>query len=109
MVWLDVPFEVSVSRMAARDGTVDDVDDPDQRRYADAQRIYFETCGPRQRADLVVDNADLDRPVLREADEPPPGWTVTGQELVRTIRLPREDVATAARVNGLVDGSPSPG
>ncbi len=108
VVWLEVPFEVSVSRMAARDGTVDDVDDPDQRRYADAQRIYFETCGPRQRADLVVDNADLDRPVLREVDRPPPGWTVAGQELVRTIRLPREDVATAVRVNGVVDGSPSP-
>lgn len=56
VVFLDVPFEVSVSRMAARDGSVDDVDDPDQRRYVDAQRIYFELCDPLTNADLVVDN-----------------------------------------------------
>lgn len=109
VVWLDVPFEVSVHRMAVRDGTVDDVDDPDQRRYADAQRIYFETCGPRRRADLVVDNADLDRPVLLDVDAPPPGWAVEGHELVRTLRLPREDLATAARVNDLVAGAADPG
>ena len=29
---------------------------PDQRRYGDAQRIYFRTCDPRGRADLVIDN-----------------------------------------------------
>lgn len=56
VVFLDVPFEVSVARVAARDGSVDDVDDPDQRRYVDAQRIYFDSCDPRGRADLVVDN-----------------------------------------------------
>lgn len=63
-IWLEVPLTVSVRRMAARDGTVDDVDDPDQRRYADAQQIYRRTCRPADRADVVVDNADLDRPVL---------------------------------------------
>ena len=56
VVFLDVPFEVSVSRLAARDGSVDDVEDPDQRRYLEAQRHYFDTCDPRGRADLVIDN-----------------------------------------------------
>lgn len=56
VVFLDVPFEVSVRRMAARDGSVDDVDDPDQAGYIGAQRTYFATCTPRDRADLVVDN-----------------------------------------------------
>ncbi len=56
VVFLDVPFEVSVARMAARDGSPDDVEHPDQKRYVDAQRIYFRTCDPRARADLVVDN-----------------------------------------------------
>jgi uridine kinase len=56
VIFLDVPFEVSVARMAARDGSVDDVDDPDQRRYVDAQRIYLDGCDPRGRADLVIDN-----------------------------------------------------
>jgi uridine kinase len=56
VVFLDVPFEVSVARVAARDGSVDDVDDPDQRRYVEAQLLYFDLCDPRSRADLVVDN-----------------------------------------------------
>jgi uridine kinase len=57
VVFLDVPFAVSVSRLAARDGSVDDVDDPDQSRYIEAQRIYFDLCDPRGRADVVIDNS----------------------------------------------------
>jgi len=56
VVILDVPFDVSVARMAARDGSVDDVDDPDNQRYVRAQRIYFASCDPLARADLVIDN-----------------------------------------------------
>ena len=71
-IFLEVPFEVSVPRMAARDGTVDDVDHPDQRRYADAQRHYLTACRPRARADVVVDNADLDRPRIVAVRPPGP-------------------------------------
>jgi uridine kinase len=56
VVFLDVPFPVSVARMARRDGGSPDPDHPDQRRYVDAQRHYLETCRPRERADLVVDH-----------------------------------------------------
>jgi uridine kinase len=61
-VFLDVPFAVSVSRMARRDGSVDDPEHPDQARYVAGQRIYLSTCDPRSRADVVVDNADLAAP-----------------------------------------------
>jgi uridine kinase len=61
-VFLDVPFEVSVSRMARRDGSVDDPAHPDQARYVEGQRIYLATCDPRGRADVVVDNSECDRP-----------------------------------------------
>lgn len=64
VIFLDVPFEVSVARMAARDGSDPDPDHPDQRRYVDAQRHYFATCRPREGADVVIDNADLSRPGL---------------------------------------------
>ena len=57
VLFLEVPLEVSVSRLAARDGSVDDVDDPDHRRYIEAQLIYFRLCDPRRRADLVIDNS----------------------------------------------------
>lgn len=61
-IFLDVPFETSVARMARRDGSVPDVGDPGQARYIEGQRIYLVGCRPRERADLVVDNSDLLRP-----------------------------------------------
>ena len=70
VVFLEVPFEVSVARMAARDGSVDDVEDPDQRRYIEAQRTYLRDCDPRQRADVVVDNTDLAHPHLLAVRRP---------------------------------------
>lgn len=56
-VWLDVPFEVSVARLAERDGSPSEVDDPRIRRYVDGQRLYIERYRPHERADLVIDNS----------------------------------------------------
>lgn len=55
-VSLDVPFAVSVRRMAARDDTKPDPNDPSMRRYVEGQRIYLETCKPAQRASYVLAN-----------------------------------------------------
>lgn len=63
-VWLDVADAERVRRMAARDGVPDDPAHPDQSRYLEAQRIYRDLCDPVGLADLVVDNADPERPVL---------------------------------------------
>lgn len=63
-ILLDVTLETSVRRMAERDGTPDDPEHPAVRRYAEAQRRYFETCDPRSRADIVIDNTDVDAPVV---------------------------------------------
>lgn len=59
VVFLDVPFEVSASRTAVRDGSDPDPAHPSQARYVAGQRIYLDTCDPRARADVVVDNSDL--------------------------------------------------
>ncbi|WP_439656642.1 uridine kinase [Lentzea sp. HUAS TT2] len=64
-IFLSVGFEVSVARMAVRDGASPDVEDERNRRYVGGQRIYLETCDPAARADLVVDNNDVSAPVLR--------------------------------------------
>ena len=64
-VFLDVPFDVTVARMAARDGSNPDPHHPSMRRYLNAQRTYFKSCSPAARADLVVDNSDWDHPALR--------------------------------------------
>jgi uridine kinase len=69
VVYVDAPDGVRVARMADRDGVPADPEDPAQRRYLEAQRIYRDTCHPRRSADLVVDNSDTGRPRLLRADE----------------------------------------
>ena len=63
-MWLEVPFEIAVPRTAARDGRDPAPDSPKNRRYIDGQRLYFAECHPRERATVVIDNADLDNPVV---------------------------------------------
>jgi uridine kinase len=63
VVYLDVPDDVRISRMAARDRVSPDPEHPDQKRYLDAQRFY-ESCTPRDSADVVVDNTDPDHPII---------------------------------------------
>ncbi|WP_218133763.1 uridine kinase [Lentzea fradiae] len=63
-VFLSVGFDVSVPRMAVRDGGSPDPGHERNRRYVGGQRLYLRTCDPAGRADLVVDNNDLDAPVL---------------------------------------------
>ncbi len=55
-VFLDVPFSVSVARLAARDGSHPDPDHPSLRRYVEGQRLYLARCTPAARATVVVDN-----------------------------------------------------
>ncbi|MGN9908540.1 uridine kinase [Phytohabitans sp. LJ34] len=71
-VFLDVPFAVTVRRMALRDGTNPDPDHADVRRYVEAQRIYFAACTPQRRATVLLDNTDFHQPRIlhRRAAEP---------------------------------------
>ena len=68
-VWVDVPFEVSVPRGNARfgDGHDPDPEAESNRRYVGGQRLYLAAADPRARATWVLDNTDLDRPVLHAA------------------------------------------
>ncbi len=63
-VFLQVPFPVSVARLAARDGTPADPEDHSLVRYVAGQRLYFTACQPWHRAALVIDATDLDAPSL---------------------------------------------
>jgi uridine kinase len=64
-VFLDVPFAVSIPRGAARGYGDPDPDAESNRRYIEGQRLYLAECDPRSRATVVIDNTDLDRPVMR--------------------------------------------
>lgn len=87
-VWVEVPFAVSVPRGNARFAAPADeaADQPgnqpdgsshrhehdpepeaeSNRRYVGGQRLYLADADPRGHATWVLDNTDLDRPVLRE-------------------------------------------
>lgn len=55
-IFLDVPFATSLGRMAERDDTSPDPEDPSVHRYVEGQRIYLAACNPTQRATYVVAN-----------------------------------------------------
>jgi uridine kinase len=56
-VFLDVPFDISVARVASRDATTADRYSPSVRRYVGAQEIYLAECSPRGRASMLIDNS----------------------------------------------------
>ncbi|WP_323096998.1 uridine kinase [Intrasporangium sp. YIM S08009] len=66
VVFVDVPFAVSVPRGNARFGQGHDPDpeaEPNSR-YVGGQRLYLAEADPRAHATWVLDNTDLDAPVL---------------------------------------------
>ncbi|MDP9763091.1 uridine kinase [Deinococcus enclensis] len=65
-VFLRVPFEVSVPRGAARGPGYGspDPEAPSNRRYIGGNRLYFREADPERQAGVIVDNADLTRPVI---------------------------------------------
>lgn len=63
-IWLEVPFEVSIPRGAARGFGHPDPSHPSNRRYVEGQRLYIRECDPASRATVVIDNTDLAAPVV---------------------------------------------
>ncbi len=63
-VWLDVPFEVSIPRGAQRGTGSPDPNAPENRRYVEGQKLYLGDSTPQRHATFVVDNTDLNAPVL---------------------------------------------
>lgn len=63
-IFLNATFNETAKRMALRDGTPSDPEDPRMRRYVEGQREYFRQCDPQQRADILIDNNNLDRPAI---------------------------------------------
>ena len=61
-VFLDVPFAATAARIAIRDGTSPDPEQPTMHRYVAGQRLYFKATRPWERATLVIDNSDFNSP-----------------------------------------------
>jgi uridine kinase len=67
-IWLEIDRELSLRRGIARDadmeGGADKAHDLHRRRYVPADTIYIDEVDPASLAEVVVDNADVDRPRL---------------------------------------------
>jgi len=65
-IFLDAPFEVTLARVAGRDGSSPDVKAIENRRYVEGQKLYLQTCDPRRAATIVIDNENLASPEVRD-------------------------------------------
>jgi uridine kinase len=61
-IFLDAPFEVTIPRAAGRDGSLPDVNAPENRRYVEGQQLYLRTCEPKRAATIVINNENLASP-----------------------------------------------
>ena len=61
-IWLDVPFEVSTPRGAARGYGNADPSHASNRRYIEGQRLYIAECAPADKATVIIDNRELNDP-----------------------------------------------
>jgi uridine kinase len=68
-VWVEAPFDITVARAVVRAAAAGDraaeIRAAYERRYVPGQLIYMDRCRPRDAADIVIDNANLESPHLQ--------------------------------------------
>lgn len=74
-VFLDVSFETVIKRALKRDleylGSEENVLTCYKTRYIPGEQIYLETCRPKEKADIVIDNNDWQNPdLIKDIDNP---------------------------------------
>jgi uridine kinase len=67
-VWVDAPFHVTVPRAVNRDAAGSDrvavIQTKYDCRYVPGQLQYFDRCRPRDSADIIFDNTDVENPEM---------------------------------------------
>lgn len=67
-IFIDICFDESIARAVRRDqslmSSAEAVRERYSRRYIPGQRLYLEMCRPMEQAQLMIDNNDVDKPVL---------------------------------------------
>ncbi|CUR46000.1 Uridine kinase [Alloalcanivorax xenomutans] len=68
-LYLDIRSDTSVSRLQQRDSGPCSPDHPLNRRYTDGQAFYRQRCHPMEKAHIIVDNNEVDRPFIVKWDD----------------------------------------
>jgi uridine kinase len=67
-VFVEADFETTLARAERRDtvrfGSIEEVRRRYEQRYIPGQKLYFDKCHPKEVAKVVVDNNDLQNPVM---------------------------------------------
>lgn len=67
-IFVEAAFEVTLARAERRDavlfGSVEEIRRRYKQRYIPGQKIYFDECRPKERAQVVVDNNDPQNPII---------------------------------------------
>ncbi len=69
-IWLHTEPEIALARGLRRDTDHEGYEEAlrvHTTRYAVAERLYLEEVGPTTKADIVIDNTDLDHPLIERA------------------------------------------
>jgi uridine kinase len=69
-IWVEAPFDVTVARAVRRDAIGSDratlIEGKYERRYVPGQLIYLDTCHPRDTANIIFNNVNLENPELHD-------------------------------------------
>ncbi|MGB1763873.1 nucleoside/nucleotide kinase family protein [Alloalcanivorax xenomutans] len=68
-LYLDIRSDTSVSRLQQRDSGPCSPAHPLNRRYTDGQAFYRQRCHPMEKAHIIVDNNEVDRPFIVKWDD----------------------------------------
>jgi uridine kinase len=67
-IFVDIGFQTSIKRALERDiylfGNEEEILKRYQERYIPGQKIYFELENPKEKADIIIDNNDVTKPLI---------------------------------------------
>jgi uridine kinase len=73
-IWFEIDFETMVERACRRDvawvGSVEMVEERYRRHWIPTHELYEELVDPATRADIVIDNRNIEQPMLTRLRQP---------------------------------------
>ena len=67
-IFIEADFKITVSRATKRDGyylgSEQKILDKYKQRYVPGQQLYFEESQPQEKADIIIENSDFEKPII---------------------------------------------